>query len=179
MSNKVVYKITADGKGYVRTLQRMRGDTKKFGSDVKGEMSGIGSAIKGAFAYVGFASFKSVIDEVAQLGRLARNLGADFEGFQTVTNAARQFGIEAETVADAIKDLDVKMTDGSLGAKAYAEVFDLVGISLDEAMGMTSLERFYAFADAVKAADGQLSAFSADEINDNMFRLLPLLERGS
>jgi len=157
----------------------MRGDTKKFGTEVKSQMSGISGALKGAFAFVGVASFKNVIDEVAQLGRLARNIGADFEGFQTVTNAARQFGVEAETVADAIKDLDVKMTDGSLGAKAYAEVFDLVGISLDEAMGMSSLERFYAFADAVKAADGQLSMFSADEINDAMFRLIPLLEQGA
>ena len=158
----VTYKIKADGSGYTKTVNRLRGDTKKFSGDVKGEMTGIGTAIKGAFAYVGINAFKGVMDDITELSRLARTIGDDFDGFQTITNAARQFGLEAETVADAIKDLDVKMTDGAMGAKAYAEVFELVGISLDEAMGMTQLERFYAFADAVKAADGQISSFSAD-----------------
>lgn len=175
----VTYKIKADGSGYTKTVNRLRGDTKKFSGDVKGEMTGIGTAIKGAFAYVGINAFKGVMDDITELSRLARTIGDDFDGFQTITNAARQFGLEAETVADAIKDLDVKMTDGAMGAKAYAEVFELVGISLDEAMGMTQLERFYAFADAVKAADGQISSFSADEINDAMFRMVPLLELGS
>lgn len=175
----LIYKIKADGSGYTKTVSRLRNDTKKFGGDVQGQMAGIGTAIKGAFAFVGVNAFKGVMDDITELSRLARGIGDDFEGFQTITNAARQFGLEAETVADAIKDLDVKMTDGALGAKAYAEVFELVGISLEEAMGMNQLERFYAFADAVKAADGQISSFSADEINDAMFRLVPLLELGS
>ena len=175
----LIYKIKADGSGYTKTVSRLRNDTKKFSGDVQGQMAGIGTAIKGAFAFVGVNAFKGVMDDITELSRLARGIGDDFEGFQTITNAARQFGLEAETVADAIKDLDVKMTDGALGAKAYAEVFELVGISLEEAMGMNQLERFYAFADAVKAADGQISSFSADEINDAMFRLVPLLELGS
>jgi len=175
----LIYKIKADGSGYTKTVSRLRNDTKKFSGDVQGQMAGIGTAIKGAFAFVGVNAFKGVMDDITELSRLARGIGDDFEGFQTITNAARQFGLEAETVADAIKDLDVKMTDGALGAKAYAEVFELVGISLEEAMGMNQLERFYAFADAIKAADGQISSFSADEINDAMFRLVPLLELGS
>ncbi len=175
----VTYKIKADGSGYTKTVNRLRGDTQKFSGDVKSQMMGVGTAIKGAFAYVGINAFKGVMDDITELSRLARTIGDDFDGFQTITNAARQFGLEAETVADAIKDLDVKMTDGAMGAKAYAEVFELVGISLDEAMGMTQLERFYAFADAVKAADGQISSFSADEINDAMFRMVPLLELGA
>jgi hypothetical protein len=175
----VTYKIKADGSGYTKTVNRLRGDTQKFSGDVKSQMMGVGTAIKGAFAYVGINAFKGVMNDITELSRLARTIGDDFDGFQTITNAARQFGLEAETVADAIKDLDVKMTDGAMGAKAYAEVFELVGISLDEAMGMTQLERFYAFADAVKAADGQISSFSADEINDAMFRMVPLLELGS
>lgn len=175
----LIYKIKADGSGYTKTVSRLRNDTKKFSGDVQGQMAGIGTAIKGAFAFVGVNAFKGVMDDITELSRLARGIGDDFEGFQTITNAARQFGLEAETVADAIKDLDVKMTDGALGAKAYAEVFELVGISLEEAMGMNQLERFYAFADAVKAADGQISSFSADEINDAMFRMVPLLELGS
>jgi hypothetical protein len=177
--SSLIYKIKADGSGYTKTVSRLRNDTKKFSGDVQGQMAGIGTAIKGAFAFVGVNAFKGIMDEITELSRLARGIGDDFEGFQTITNAARQFGLEAETVSDAIKDLDVKMTDGALGAKAYAEVFELVGISLEEAMGMNQLERFYAFADAIKAADGQISSFSADEINDAMFRMVPLLKLGA
>ena len=66
-NNQVVYKIRADGKGYVRTLQKMRGDTKKFGNDVKGEMTGISGAIKGAFAFAGVSGLRSITQEFANM----------------------------------------------------------------------------------------------------------------
>jgi len=178
-NNQVVYKIRADGKGYVRTLQKMRGDTKKFGNDVKGEMTGISGAIKGAFAFAGVSGLRSITQEFANMSRQAKMLGVNAVEFQKLSRVAGQFGLTSENLGDAIKDLNVKITDGALGAKSYAEVFALVGLNMEEVKKMTPTEQFYAFSDAVKATGGNLSRFGLDEINDQMFRAGEMASLGS
>jgi hypothetical protein len=173
------FKIKADGSGYTKTLKSMRGDTEKFSSDVKGQMAGIGGALKAAFAYVGVSSLKGILDEVTELGRLARTLGDDFEGFQTLTNAARQFGVEAETVADALKDLNVRIQEGAVEGGSMAEEFAQLGLDVGELSSMMPIEQFYALSDAIQNAGGNMKRMGLDRINDAMFRLGPLAELGA
>ena len=173
------FKIKADGSGYTKTLKSMRGDTEKFSSDVKGQMAGIGGALKAAFAYVGVASFKGILDEITELGRLARTLGDDFEGFQTLTNAARQFGVEAETVADALKDLNVRIQEGAVEGGSMAEEFAQLGLDVGELSSMMPIDQFYALSDAIQNAGGNMKRMGLDRINDAMFRLGPLAELGA
>jgi len=169
-NNQIVYKIRADGKGYVKTLQKMRGDTKKFGTDVKSQMSGISGALKGAFAFAGVSGLRAISQEFVEMSRQARRLGVDAVEFQKLARAAGEFGIKSETLGDAIKDLNVKITDGALGAKSYAEAFALVGLEVEDVKKMTPTEQFYAFSDAIKSAGGNLARFDLDEVNDSMFQ---------
>ena len=167
-----IVKFGADGSAYSKTLKGMRGETSKFSSSVS-------SLLKGAFAYVGVAGLRQIGDEFVQISRQAAKLGIGVESFQKLSKVAGQFGINSETLGDAIKDLNVKITDGSMGAKAYAEVFEWIGLSLADVAKMSPEEQFYALADAVAAADGNLSRFALDEINDAMFQIGPMMQLGS
>jgi len=167
-----IYKFGADASDYIKTLQTMRNQTMAFSSNISGLM-------KGAFAFVGISGLKNFKDELVSIQRNSAKLRMSAKDFQIISNAAKTIGMDADRVADAIKDLNVKITDGALGAKAYAEVFDLIGLSLAEVVNMSPAEQFYAFADAVKQSGDQLGKFGLDEINDAMFDFVPLMLEGS
>lgn len=167
-----IYKFGADASDYIRTLQTMRNQTMAFSSNISGLM-------KGAFAFIGISGLKNFKDELVSIQRNSAKLRMSAKDFQIISNAAKTIGMDADRVADAIKDLNVKITDGALGAKAYAEVFDLIGLSLAEVVNMSPAEQFYAFADAIKQSGDNLGKFGLDEINDAMFDLVPLMLEGS
>lgn len=167
-----VFKFKADGSGYTRGLNQMRGQTQKFAVSVK-------SMIAGAFAGAGITGIKTIIDDMTELGRTAERLGVGVEMFQRLSYAAKQTGVDTERLADAMKDLDVKLTDGIARGGSFAELIQELGMDMNELAAMPSDQRMLAFSDAIQDASGSLSRFGADEFGDAMFELLPLLEKGS
>ena len=150
----------------------MRGQTKRFTGSVK-------SMIAGAFAGAGITGIKKIVDDMTELGRTAERLGVGVEAFQRLAYAAKQTGVDTERLADAMKDLDVKLTDGIARGGSFAELIDELGMDMNALAEMPADKRMLAFADAIQNASGSLSRFGADEFGDAMFELLPLLEKGS
>ena len=167
-----VFKFKADGSQYTRGLNQMRGQTQKFAVSVK-------SMIAGAFAGAGITGIKTIIDDMTELGRTADRLGVGVEMFQKLAYAAKQSGVDTERLADAMKDLDVKLTDGIARGGSFAELIEELGMDMNKLAAMPADQRMLAFADAIQDASGSLSRFGADEFGDAMFELLPLLEKGS
>jgi len=167
-----VFKFKADGSQYARGLNQMRGQTQKFTTSVKG-------MVAGAFAGVSIAGFKNLLDNIVEMRRASERLGIGVEMFQKLSYAAKQTGADSERLADAIKDLDVKLQDGIMRGGSFAELIQELGMDMNELAAMSPDKRFLAFSDAIKNASGSLSRFGADEFGDAMFEMLPLLELGS
>lgn len=109
----------------------------------------------------------------------SRKLGIANTTFSQLSAAGAKFGLEAETVGDALKDLNVRITDAAGGAKAYEEIFVKIGLSTKELVKLSPEDQFYKVADAIANADENTRRWALDEINDSMFRLGPLMEQGS
>ena len=177
--SSLIYKIKADGSGYTKTVSKLRNDTKKFGSDVKGEFTGIGTAMKGAFAFVGLSQLQGVTREFVEMSRQAKNLGVGVEEFQKLSMVAADFGINSETLGDAIKDLNVRIHEGAVEGGGMAEEFAQLGMDVDKLARKMPIEQFYALSDAVKEAGGNMGRMGLDRINDAAFRMGPIMALGS
>jgi len=126
-----------------------------------------------------FVGMKKSIEKLTDMARAADRLGVSTEMFQRLAFAAKQTGVDTERLADAMKDLDVKLQDGIMRGGSFAELIEELGLDMGELAKMPAAERFLAFSDAIKNATGSLSRFGADEFGDAMYELLPLLEQGS
>ena len=171
----IVYKFKADGSQYARGLNDMRDKTKRFSKGISKSMRG---GVAAAIVAVGAAVTK-VIRDMTELNRTIKKSGVGAEDFQRLAYAAEQSGVSTERFADALKDLDVKLSDGIARGGSFAELITELGMDMDALAEMDPGERFLAFSDAIQDAGGSLSRFGADEFGDAMFELLPLLEKGS
>lgn len=170
-----VFKFKADGSQYARGLNQMRGQTEKFSKGIKSSMRG---GVAAGIAAVGAAVAK-VINDLTELNRIIKKSGVEAESFQRLAYAAAQSGVSTERFADALKDLDVKLSDGIARGGSFAELITELGMDMEALEQMNPGERFLAFSDAIKEAGGSLSRFGADEFGDAMFEMLPVLELGS
>jgi len=164
-------KIGADATAYKNELEKMRTQTKSFSSK-------IGGIMKGAFALLSVGALRNISKEFVNMSLAAQTLGANTEEFQKFSQAASAYGLDVETVADAFKDLGVKITDASLDSKnAYAKNFQAMDFDFMAAAKADPVEQMYMFADAISKLDAGEARFQMDEINDAMFRMGPLLIR--
>ena len=126
-----------------------------------------------------FVGMKKSIEKLTEMSRAADRLGVSTEMFQRLAFGAAQFGISTERLADAMKDLDVKLQDGIMRGGSFAELMQELGLNMEEVQNLPTAERFLAFSDAIKNASGSLSRFGADEFGDAMFEMLQYMELGS
>lgn len=162
---------------------KMSGAFKKTGGAMSSATKGMGAfavaAGVAATAMVGFSKVMDHINSKVGLARLADRTRVGVKEFQRLSFAARSIGVDAETLADGMKDLSVKITDASRGAQAYEDALNAVGLKSQELIKLSPEEQFLAFADAIAASSKEMGDFAADEINDSMFQMIPLLRQGS
>lgn len=193
-ADELVVEIKGDVSDLLRKLDEATGETEKSGKKISGSLSkasgSMSTATKamGAFGVAVAAgaaaviAFNEVVDRInsnAGLAKTAKRVGLGVEKFQELSFAARSVGVDAETMADAVKDLNVKITDAAGGAQAYEDALNKIGLSSKELVGLSVDKQFEKFADAMAKASAENRRFVADEINDSMFQLNPLLEQGS
>jgi hypothetical protein len=193
-TDELVVEIKGDISDLSKKLDKAVNDTKKASDDMGGAFGGLNNPIGkasiklGAFGLAVEGAQKLMVPFIKALDQLASTAGivktADRVGlttgrFQELAFAARSVGVDSETMADAIKDLGVKITDAANGATSYEEALNLVGLSSKELMNLPVDEQFRRFADAMSQANDATRRFVADEINDSMFQLNGLLKEGS
>lgn len=161
-------------KGKTDELER---STTSLASVLKGPLAIAAAAA--AAAMTGVALAVSKINDATGLKRTAERVNVNVERFQELSFAAKQVGVDSETLGDAIKDLNVKITDTAKNGGMLEDALKAIGLDAKELVDLAPEEQFRAFADAVAAASEETGNFAADEINDAMFQMLPLLRQGS
>lgn len=178
--SEIKMKMSLDSSGVQAGVEKAKSQISGFAlSSISKFKSIITSGLGPLGAAFGIAGVKKLIDNMTELGRTAERLGVGVESFQRLAFAAKQTGVDTERLADAMKDLDVKLTDGINRGGSFAELIQELGMDMNELAAMPADKRMLAFADAIQDASGSLSRFGADEFGDAMFELLPLLEMGS
>jgi methyl-accepting chemotaxis protein len=190
----IVLQISSDFADVKKDLANLRKDLKKTGNETGnaakkflefdrslstikigyGKLAAAATAAAAAIALTTHA----VGEEVKELKLLSRRLGISTKDLSKLSAVAKNFGIDTETLADGIKDLNVKIADANTGAKGYQDMLRQLGLNYRELKDLDPTQQFYVFADAIKKAGGSLARFGLDEINDAMFQMGPLMQKG-
>lgn len=161
-------KIGADASAYKNELEKMRGQTKAFSSK-------IGGIMKGAFALLSVGALRSIADEFVEIGMAADRLNVDVSEFSKIAQAASAYKIPVDQLADAMKDLSVKITEASLEpdgtwGKLFKQMdFDVTGAKLKD-----SNKQITMFIEALSKVPQERVGFFLDEFGDAMFNIGPL-----
>ena len=177
--NEVKMKVGLDVAGVTEGLKRATKSITDFSTGSLGKLGKVGSFLKSGLVMGAIKGIKNAIADMTEMKRAADRLGVSSEMFQKLSYAAEQSGVSTDRMADAMKDLDVKLQDGIMRGGSFAELMGELGLDMQKLADMPADQRMLAFADAIQGASGSLSRFGADEFGDAMFEMLPLLEKGS
>lgn len=193
-----VDELIVEIKGDIKDLTKKLEEATKKTSESSEKMSGsftkttnaLGSvklamgAFAGAAATVtaaagGVAIAMNKVADIVSESNLGKKIRVSAERFQELSFAAKTVGIDSEGLADAIKDLSVKITDTAKYGGALTDALEGIGLEAKDLAQLSPEEQFLAFADAIKDANAAAGDFAADEVNDAMYQMLPLLRQGS
>jgi len=125
----------------------------------------------------------STIESTREIDRWANRLSVSESALRSWVELGREYGASVDDVTDALKELQLKAQDALTGGTAQAEMFQRVGISLND------LRPIVNDADALMAlftrrlnenvASG-MQAFTVDELmSDAGTRMLPIFRLGT
>lgn len=142
------------------------------------------TSLAGAGAGVWYAT-TAAAETATQMDIMSRQTGVATERLQAWQAVAVQSGMEGEEFAEALRDMNIELSDAATGGKdELAQLLEKVGISARDASGniKTADQVFLDFADAVaRQTDSAvqlrmaISAFG----EDTGAKLLPMLQKGS
>lgn len=142
------------------------------------------TALAGAGAGVWYAT-TAAAETATQMDMMSKQTGVATERLQAWQAVAVQSGMEGEEFAEALRDMNIELSDAATGGKdELAQLLEKVGISARDASGniKTADQVFLDFADAVaRQTDSAvqlrmaISAFG----EDTGAKLLPMLQKGS
>ena len=153
----MIFKFGADGSQYSRTLNTMRGETKKFGSSVKG-------LLKGAFAFAGIAGVKGILSDMDRVQKLAKRFGLSAEVIQRMGFAAEQGGSSLETLVKGLAQANRMAIEATRGMTTYKVAFKDLKINAEEFIKLDQEQQYRVIADAVKNATDQNKAMAASQV---------------
>jgi|DEB0MinimDraft_6_1074348.scaffolds.fasta_scaffold09398_2 hypothetical protein len=192
--DELIVEIKGDIKDLTKKLEEATKKTSESSEKMSGSFnkatSALGSvklamgAFAGAAAAVtaaagGVAIAMNKVADIVSESNLGKKIRINTERFQELSFAAKTVGIDSEGLADAIKDLSVKITDTAKYGGALTDALDGIGLEAKDLAQLSPEEQFLAFADAIKDANAAAGDFAADEVNDAMYQMLPLLRQGS
>ncbi|ELR66063.1 hypothetical protein C942_00505 [Photobacterium marinum] len=161
---------------------------------VKNKISGVGKAvtsliskfskfamITGGAAVAGLLAFTiHAAQTTLEMQRLGDRVGIGYEKMNALNLIASMSGVTLEQVTDAMKDLSVRTQDAALaGSGALLPFFIQINESASEWAKMDAATEFERFSDVLSKLPLQQAQFWADEINDSMYRMLPILRQGA
>ena len=172
------------------SVRKTEESAEKMERSFEGVSKAIGG-VTGKFAKFGLA-VEGVQKALAPIQAVIENLNAakglkltadrarvNTTRFQELAYAARTVGVDADGLADAMKDLSVKITDTALNGGMLEDALKAVGLNAKDLVNLSPDEMFLSFADAISKAGDNIGDFGLDEINDAMFQLAPLMRKGS
>ena|GEM_PF-5710146 len=153
-------------------------------TDATGSIRAFAGLVGGAAVIGGLARLtQSVVTSTRELGLWSERLQISTEDMLGWQHAAARVGASTDDVTDALKELQLKAQDAISGGESQAEMFQRVGLSIDDLRPLvndaTGLMDLFTTAlnDNVEAG---LQNFTVDELmSDAGTRLLPLFRQGT
>ncbi len=153
----------------------------KFGGYVKGMIFKLGKLIFWAKA-TGFALGAIVVaigKNLRETQRWADSLNIPAKRLEAMQRVGSRYGITAERMADATKDLNEKISDAKSGAKVYVEALGAMGLKWQDLIGLRADEQMFKVTEAMQkmSVAGDQSFRVMELMADAGFDMLPLIRK--
>lgn len=106
---------------------------------ISAAFAGIGSRLKGGAAGIlagfGLDQARQAVAELAKVGDVASRLGITTERLQELTFAARQFGLDFNSVADTLTEFSIRLGEATKGEGDLYELLKANNVALRDARG--------------------------------------------
>ena len=159
-------------------------DLSAITNRASGFMRAFGGIVAGALGTGAMVSLaRSTMESTNELMRWSNRLNISVQELRGWTGASAQFGADVDDVTDALKELQLKAQDALTGGTAQAEMFQRIGIGLDDLRPRVNdvsqlMELFVGRLEQVN--DEGLRNFTVDELmSDAGTRMLPVFNQGS
>lgn len=121
----------------------------------------------------------SSVNSTLEINKAANKLGIPFQKLNAIGFAAASVGVSTEQAADAMKDLTAKIEDAAYaGSGALEPFFTRINQSAREWKKLDPAEQLMRFSEELSKMDYQSALYWADEVNDSMSDMAPLLHKG-
>ncbi|HCM1516413.1 phage tail tape measure protein [Vibrio parahaemolyticus] len=173
-------------KKFTFSMKTMTQSAKKFQKQIKsvsGTASSLSSPLRklalagtaGSAVFVALAS--SAYESQRELQRMADVAGLSLSEFTQMSHVTNSLGLQTEYLADAMKDLNVRIVDAARGGGTMVDFFALLGESAADWEKLSPTEQLDKFQNVLSELKPNEAKFWADEINDSMYRLSVTLNR--
>jgi hypothetical protein len=161
-----------------KTLSGFGATAASVGSGIVKGFGMLGAAAIGAGVALAFP-IKNAMQSIDELAKMSDSLGLSTEALGGLKHAAGLSGVELNTLADGMGEMQKKLAEAKEGSEGSIQAFKRLGIDA-KTMGGTTEEQFYRIADAIKALPQSQKILAVDQIMGGAGKqLLPLLAQGS
>ena len=164
-------------------LDSIRNNLGRLGDEtrrVQGLLAGLGVSLTlGAFA----ALVKGAIDSADELNKLSQKIGISVEALSTLQFAAQLSDVGLESLKTGLKGLSANLTEARAGLGEGADLFQALGISVEDAAGnlkssdtilLEIADRFASFEDGATKTALAVKLFGKSGMD-----MIPFLNQGS
>lgn len=183
---KLIQQTQNAEKNFKASLKSMMGYISSFNKKVESAGNSIGSLASsvtklsavGGIAQAGLVTLGyQLYENQRELQRMATTAGLSVSEYSKLKFATNSLGLESEYLADALKDLNVRVVDAASGGGALVDFFTAIGESAEDWLDLDPVEKFSRFQQVLNGLDPSSARFWADEVNDSMYRLYTTMER--
>lgn len=147
--------LSADTKQFETGMKRAQASAAQASGGINKSLGAMKVGLAGLVSGLSIGAITRAIDSslqyAASLGELAATLGLTTRDLQTFRFAAGQVGISQDELENGIQKLTISMGKAQLGAKAQADAFKAIGISIDEIKGKDTGQVFRMIAEKLEA----------------------------
>lgn len=191
----IAVKVGADITNLTVGMNQASDKVRKFGSDAESmsdKMSAMAgkatiafSAIAAGAATLGAAA-QYVVDFSSEITRLSQVAGIGVERFQSLSYAAKQYGVDQEKLSDILKDTNDKFGDFlQTGAGPLADFFEQiapkVGVTIDQFRALSGPDALQLYVSSLEKAgvNQKELTFYMEALASDATMLLPLLRNNA
>ncbi|WP_190274775.1 hypothetical protein [Photobacterium leiognathi] len=160
-------------------------DSQAFGKSAKSTGDMLGGAMKTGIlaASVAIAAYAvQATAAISETKQLADNAQLGYEQFQSLSNAFKTVGVDAEQTSDIIRDLGIRMGEAIVhqSGEAY-EVMNKLGISMDQIKDKTPEEQLMIVAGRMDEMNisGNEARAMYDQLGSDLDKMYPLLKNNA
>ncbi|MDP5253376.1 MULTISPECIES: phage tail tape measure protein [unclassified Vibrio] len=183
---KLIQQTQQAEKNFKTSLKNMKSYIASFNKKIESAGSSVSSLVSsvsklsvvggGTAAALGTLGYK-LYENQRDLQRMATTAGLSVSEYSKLKYATGSLGLESEYLADALKDLNVRVVDAASGGGSLVDFFTAIGESAEDWLELDPVEKFSRFQQVLSGLDPSSARFWADEVNDSMYRLYTTMDR--